>query len=384
MLNITEIHKNYKQVAKNLKRRGFLLDVDKLKAWKRAKALQIRVEEINAMLNKGKGTGDLKAELQEIKAKLTPLNKEIEDYFDMVPNLLHATVPEGEGAQDNVVIKEVLKPLRQTKDNYLEIAANNGLSIEEGVALAGARFNVMRGNVARLQRHLINQAIDFYEGMGYEYHYVPNLVTKETMRGTGQYPKFKEDLFETTTGLYLVPTGEVPLTNLMANKLTNEDEATRKMVTQTPCFRKEVGAYGKDTKGIIRQHQFEKVELVRTCLKEEGLANFKALVEDIEKFLENLDIQYRIIELCAKDIGFSGHKAYDFEVWFPTENAWREVATVTWCHDFQARRMGARVKRADGKKELMHTLNGTGLAVGRVLAGLIDQKGEDAFNLVNF
>ena len=378
MLDLNYVYKNYKTVAKNLKQRGFILNKNMVKLFLANKGILLEIEKINKTLNQGDGTPKLKKELKDLEAKYEINKFELTKYFDTVPNLLNETVPVGEGAQDNVLIKEVLLN-REFAGNYLELAKKNGLNIEAGVALAGTRFTVMTGKVAKLHRTLIAKALDFYEGLGYIYNYVPNLVTQETMRGTGQFPKFKDDLFQTIDGHYLIPTGEVPLTNLVANKTLTEKEANKMLVTNTPCFRKEVGAYGKDTKGILRQHQFEKVELVRTCLPEKGLETFNEMVTHIDMFLASLDVQYRIIELCTKDIGFSGHKAYDFEIWFPSENAWREVATVTWCHDFQARRMGAKVKRVTGKKEYLHTLNGTGLAVGRVMTGLIDQKGEDAF-----
>lgn len=378
MLDIKEIEKNYDAVKKNLQRRGYDLNFQILETYKTIKGLNIQIEDINRVLNAGKGTKELKLELTEIKAQKDILEQKYLEEIHMIPNLLCDTVPDGEGAQDNVELK-VVGEKAKVKEDYMTIARKNGLDVEAGVNLAHTRFNVMKGNVAKLHRKLINKAIDLYEEMGYEYHYLPNLVNQETMFGTGQYPKFKDDLFKTEDGLFLIPTGEVPLTNLVNDKMINEDDVERKIMTHTPCFRKEVGAYGKDTKGIIRQHQFEKVELVRVCLPENGLKNFNEMVENVTQFVEELGLTYRVIELCAKDIGFSGHKAYDFEVWFPHEQAWREIATITWCGDFQARRMNARVKRKDGKKEFVHTLNGTGLAVGRVLACLIETKGIEAF-----
>ena len=256
----------------------------------------------------------------------------------------------------------------------MAIGEKFGLDTETGVELAHARFTVMKGEVAKLHRKLTNLALDFYGNLGYEEHYVPNLVNQETIYGTGQYPKFKEELF-TTTGerpLFLIPTGEVPLTNTVKDKMLTETTVTQNLMTHTPCFRKEAGAYGRDTKGIIRQHQFEKVELVKICLAEEGINAFNQMVEDVKNFVAQFGIPFRIIELCAGDIGFAGHKAYDFEIWFANQQKFREIATITWCTDFQARRMNTRVKRKDGKKELVHTLNGTGLAVGRVLAAILE------------
>lgn len=378
MIDIKEIEKKYEEVKNNLARRGYILDEKIIQMYKKIKNLNMKMEEINTLLNQGKGTKELKEEFAQIKNEKNILETIYLEKYHMIPNLLCDTVPNGEGAEDNVELK-VVGQKGQTNKGYMDIAKNNGLNIEAGVDLAHARFNVMNGNVAKLHRRLINKALDIYEKNGYEFHYVPDLVNEKAMFGTGQFPKFKDDLFKTEDGLYLIPTGEVPLTNLVNNQIIEEDRVERKLMTHTPCFRKEVGAYGKDTKGIIRQHQFEKVELVRICLPENGLKNFNEMVNDIECFVKELGLTYRVIELCAKDIGFSGHKAYDFEVWFPHEQTWREIATVTWCFDFQARRMNAKLKRKDKKKEFVHTLNGTGLAVGRVMACLIETFGEDAF-----
>lgn len=378
MIDIKEIEKNYEEVKNNLARRGYVLDEQIIQMYKKIKTLNMRMEEINTLLNQGKGTKELKDEFAQLKNEKNTIETVYLEKYHMIPNVLCDTVPNGEGAEDNVELKVVGEKVKANK-GYMDIAKNNGLNIEAGVDLAHARFNVMHGNVAKLHRKLINKALDVYEKNGYEFHYVPDMVNEKTMFGTGQFPKFKDDLFKTEDGLYLIPTGEVPLTNLVNNQIIEEERVERKLMTHTPCFRKEVGAYGKDTKGIIRQHQFEKVELVRVCLPENGLKNFNEMVNDIEVFVKELGLTYRIIELCAKDIGFSGHKAYDFEVWFPYEQAWREIATVTWCFDFQARRMNAKLKRKDKKKEFVHTLNGTGLAVGRVMACLIETFGEDAF-----
>lgn len=380
MLDIKELYINYETIKNNILNRGFVINKDVITHYLKLKEINQEIELINGRLNRGIGLENDKVDLKKLKEEALNVTEQYKNLLDNIPNVLHDTVPLGKDAADNVELR-VIEGLIINNDNYMEIAQKNGLDVKAGVDLACARFNVMHGKVAKLHRKLINKALDYYEDMGYQYHYVPNLVTKETMYGTGQYPKFKDDLFETTNGLYLIPTGEVPLTNLFANKILNEKTATNKLLTHTPCFRKEVGAYGKDTKGIIRQHQFEKVELVRTCLPEDGLNTFNEMVEDVEKFVQQLGLKYRVIELCTGDIGFAGHKANDIEIWFPNTNEWKEIATITWCFDFQARRMNAKVKRNNGTKELIHTLNGTGLAVGRVLAGLIEQKGEEAFNL---
>lgn len=378
MIDIKNIEKNYRQVKRNLKQRGYILEKNLIKQYRHLKILNGEIAEINGILNKGQGNKELKIKLADLKNEANKLEDFYLAQFHMIPNLLYKDVPIGQDANYNVELKQVGE--KDTKvEGYIDIAVKNGLDIEAGVELAHARFNVMKGPVAKLHRALINRALDYYEQVGYEYTYVPNMVNEKAMFGTGQFPKFKNDLFRTEDGLYLIPTGEVPLTNLVSNQIMNEKNAEKNLMTHTPCFRKEVGAYGKDTKGIIRQHQFEKVELVKICLPENGLNNFYTMVKDIENYVAGLNLTYRIIELCSKDIGFSGHKAYDFEVWFPHEQVWREIASVTWCHDFQARRMNTKVKRKDNKKELLHTINGTGLAVGRVMACLIETHGEKAF-----
>jgi len=370
--NITE------QEIKNLLQRGYELPFDFNYLHAKQKTLRMAIETINAKINKNTQEPNDKKLLKKYKKDLENVTIDFEKIIHLIPNLLHETVPQGKGEYDNPVIKLGDQNFfNQNNKNHFEIGKPFGLDIDTGVHLAHTRFNLMRGKVAKLHRKLINLALDFYGEIGYEECYVPNLVNEETMFGTGQYPKFKDELF-TTEGnqkLFLIPTGEVPLTNIVKNKTFNENEVKQNLMTHTPCFRKEVGTYGKDTKGIIRQHQFEKIELVKICLPENGLLEFNKMIVDIEDFIKQFGIPYRIIELCAGDIGFAGYKAYDFELWFPGEQKYREIATVTWCHDFQARRMNTKVKRANGTKELVHTLNGTGLAVGRVLAAILENNG---------
>lgn len=367
----------------NLGKRGYLLPNDYWNLLNQRKELNNNIEEINKKVNDNLHTPEDKELLKNNKKDLEILTVKFNDIVHMIPNILHDTVPEGKGEEHNVLLQTFFDD-KKTENNlhHVEIGKNLGLDIETGVHLAHARFNLMRGKVAKLHRKLTNMALDFYTTLGYEECYVPNLVNEETMFGTGQYPKFKEELFVTEGNqkLFLVPTGEVPLTNIVKNKILNVAEAEMKLMTHTPCFRKEVGAYGKDTKGIIRQHQFEKIELVRTCLPENGLHNFEKMIEDVTQFVQQFNIPFRIIELCAGDIGFAGHKAYDFEIWFPNEKKYREIATVTWCHDFQARRMNTKYKTKNKEKFLLHTLNGTGLAVGRVLAAILENYTEEEIN----
>ena len=248
------------------------------------------------------------------------------------------------------------------------------IDTETGTMLAGARFAILKGEVAKTQRKLINAAMDHYDELGYEEMYVPHIVLPEIMYGTGQYPKFKDDLFLVDKN-YLIPTGEVPLTNIYNNQILKIDDLKNpiKLMTKTPCFRKEVGAAGRDTKGIMRQHQFEKVEVVKICHPDKAENEFYLMLQDIEDFVVQLGIKYRIVELCSGDIGFAGHKAFDIELFFREENRFREIASITWCGDFQARRMNTRFKE-DGKTKLVHTMNGTGLAVGRIIEALVQNK----------
>lgn len=372
MINLNNLIHEKKAITENLAKRGYQFEAEKLDIMiQEIKLIKFEIEKMNALANQNQ-TVD-KAELKELKINLIDKENKLKEITDMIPNLVHETVPLGKGAKDNPVIKEVHIEHLNAQD-YCKTAPKLGMDIEAGVNLAGARFMTLRGEAALLHRKLINKALDFYGQRQYEEFYVPNMVNKEIIYGTAQYPKFKEEIFTTDNNnheLFLVPTGEVPLTNLVRNKTFTPRDAENKMMTHTPCFRKEVGAAGKDTRGIIRQHQFEKVELVRTCLPENGLTNFEAMIEDVEAFVAQLGIKYRIIELCAGDIGFAGHKAYDFELWFAHAKAWREIATITWCKDFQARRMNTKVKR-EKTKEFVHTLNGTGLAAGRVLAAILE------------
>lgn len=373
MINTKQLNDN--NIINNLAKRGYHLPDNFLEILEKKKELTHCIETIHHKINLNKHTVEDKQLLKLTKEKLEIVNQQYLDIVHMIPNILHDTVPEGKGENDNVVIAQYYDDKKKNNlTHHAEIGKNLGLELETGVNLAQARFNVMRGLVAKAHRKLTNMALDFYELLGYELCYVPYLVNQDTMFGTGQYPKFKDELFVTTMNkdLFLIPTGEVPLTNIVKNKILKENEAEIKLMTHTPCFRKEVGAYGKDTKGIIRQHQFEKIELVRTCLPENGLKNLEEMLEHVTNFVKQFNIPFRIIELCAGDIGFAGHKAFDIEIWFANENKYREIATITWCYDFQARRMNAKYKNKNNEKNYIHTLNGTGLAVGRVLAAMLE------------
>lgn len=381
MINLKTL--NEEQVIKNLEKRKYDLPKIYHTLTVNKKNLNETIEQINRKINLNIHTNEDKILLKNTKNELDILTKEYNNIIHMIPNILHETVPEGKGETDNVVLETFFDDKKKdTQLHHADIGKALGLDLETGVNLAHARFNLMRGLVAKLHRKLTNMALDFYTEIGYEECYVPYMVNEDTMFGTGQYPKFKDELFitEGNQTLFLIPTGEVPLTNIFKNKILKEEEVAMKLMTHTPCFRKEVGAYGKDTKGIIRQHQFEKVELVRTCLPEDGLKNFEEMIDNVKNFIAQFHIPFRIIELCAGDIGFAGHKAYDFEIWFPHEKKYREIATITWCHDFQARRMNTKYKNKNKEKFYIHTLNGTGLAVGRVLAAMLENYTEEELN----
>lgn len=375
MINMKNLEINIEKITVNLAKRNFLVNKDfLLTLYKEIKEINIKIELLNQERNKNKNPQrgvKIKEELTNLNLLLNEKNNVWNEEVTKIPNLLHDTVPNGNGEEDNPVIK-VCEGLPTIKWN---INLNRqDIDTETGAMLAGARFTVLKGDFAKTQRKLINEAMDFYELKGYAEMYLPYIVLPNIMYGTGQYPKFKDDLFQVDKN-YLIPTGEVPLTNIYNNKILKQEDLENpiKLMTKTPCFRKEVGAAGKDTKGIMRQHQFEKIELVKIFHPEIAQQEFLQLLQDIEDFIKTLGIKYRIIELCSGDIGFAGHKAFDIELFFKDENRFREIASITWCHDFQARRMNTRFKE-DGKTRLVHTMNGTGLAVGRILEALVQKK----------
>lgn len=369
MIDLNLITKNPQETFEKLLQRGYQPPYGFLELLQEHKKTKMELEAVYAMRNTNKDPAigrDLKIQAGILEKKLVELDQQKQDFILLIPNVLHETVPLGETELDNPVVKMVgdtiAKPL-----HHLDVAEKLGFNQQAGVHLAKARFNVFPPALQKMHRGILNDALVHYEQCGYQEYYVPQIVNKTTITGTGQYPKFNEELFHVDE-FFLIPTGEVPLTNLYADTFLENDFETIKLMTQTACFRKEVGAGGKDTRGFLRQHQFEKLELVRICQPEVGLQNLEEMMEEIEDYVKTLNIPYRIIELCAKDIGFAGHKAYDFELWFSGQNAYREIASVTWCHDFQARRMKTKTKN----KKLVHTLNATGVAAGRVMAAKLE------------
>ena len=385
-------------VAANLSRRGFefdataylaleerrktlQVDTEKLQSERNTTSKQIGVETakggdpaplIDAVTKYGERLKNCQAQLQAVQAEL----KEIE--LDL-PNLLDDSVPEGNDESDNAEIRRWGEPAQfdfETHD-HIELGESLGLlSFEAASKISGSRFAVMRGALARLHRALIQFMLDTHTSAhGYQETYVPYLVQDHALVGTGQLPKFEEDLFKTTTQTpyYLIPTAEVPLTNLARDTIFDASELPLRFVAHTPCFRSEAGSHGKDTRGMIRQHQFEKVELVQFVVASESARALEELTGHAETILQLLELPYRVVALCSGDVGFAAAKSYDLEVWLPGQQTYREISTCSNCTDFQARRMKARVRNATtGKPELMHTLNGSGVAAGRALIAVIE------------
>lgn len=331
----------------------------------------------------GEPVHDLLADLGQQSSRLKALQEQqqqvertLHEALLQIPNLPHAAIPLGRGAADNPVVRTHGAPptFRFAPCDHVTLGERLGLlDFQRGAKLSGARFTLYCGAGARLERALINFMLDIQtKEHGYTEMLPPFLVTAQTMTGTGQLPKFEADLFRTTTGLYLIPTAEVPLTNMYAGEILNEKDLPARFTAYTPCFRSEAGSYGKDTKGLIRQHQFNKVELVSICHPDQSYEELERLTHHAEVILQRLELPYRVVELCAADIGFAAAKTYDLEVWLPGQNAYREISSCSNCTDFQARRANIRFKAAGGKPQFVHTLNGSGLAVGRTLIAILE------------
>jgi seryl-tRNA synthetase len=397
MLDLRLIRKNYEEVRKRIATRGeeYAKLVDKVyELDKRKRDLQKEVENLRATLNrkskeygilkrKGEDNPQLKEELSQIKQKLQKLEEELkqleeqlEYYLLRIPNLPHPSVPIGEDESDNVEVRRWGEPPKfdfEPKPHW-ELGEKLGiLDFERGTKLSGSRFVVKRGLGAKLVRALVNFMLDLHGERGYVEMYVPHLVKPEILIGTGQLPKFEEDLFKCERdNLYLIPTAEVPLTNLHREEILKEEDLPIYYTAYTPCYRREAGSYGRDIKGLIRLHQFDKVELVKITKPEDSYEELEKLVNDAERVLQELELPYRVVELCTGDLGFSAAKTYDLEVWMPSYNRYREISSCSNCEDFQARRMKLRYKTKEGKNVLCHTLNGSGLAVGRTLAAILE------------
>ena len=407
MLDTRLLRSDLDSVVANLARRGFAFDKQAFVALEeRRKALQVEVDRLrNERNTRSKAIGRAKAQGQD----LAPLLAEVESLGDQlrradeglaaeqaaldalllgVPNLLHESVPEGRDESANVELRRWGEPRQLDFAPLDHIALGEklgGLDFESATRISGARFAVMRGAVARLHRALAQFMLDLHTAEhGYTEAYVPYLVTRQTLTGTGQLPKFEADLFalkgredlkeeESLQDLYLIPTAEVPLTNLVREQIIEADALPLRFVAHTPCFRSEAGSYGKDTRGMIRQHQFDKVELVHVVRPGDSYAALEELTGNACKVLERLGLPYRVVALCAGDIGFGSTKTYDLEVWLPGQGKYREISSCSNCEGFQARRMQARWRNPEtGKPEPVHTLNGSGVAVGRALVAVLE------------
>ena len=398
MLDPKRLRSELDDIATQLTRRGFTLDVDTIRSVEeRRKLLQVETQNLqNARNSRSKTIGQAKAKgediqpllaevanmgdtLKEKEQELTRLQTELDAIVMGIPNLLDASVPEGRDENANVEIRRWGEPAAfdfEPKD-HVDLGLPNGwMDFDAGAKLTGSRFVVMRGAMARMHRALIQFMLDTHTlEHGYTEVYVPYMVNADSLRGTGQLPKFAEDLFklEGEQEYYLIPTAEVPVTNLARDTIIDVAELPVKYACHTPCFRSEAGSYGKDTRGLIRQHQFEKVEMVQLVRPEESMQTLESLTGNAEAILQKLGLPYRVIVLCAGDTGFSSTKTYDIEVWLPGQQKYREISSCSCFGDFQARRMMARYRNPEtGKPELLHTLNGSGLAVGRTLVAVLE------------
>ena len=359
-------------------RRSILKDLEALRAERNALS-----KEIGKRKSKGEQTAELEGKVKEIKEKiegledkLSKVEEQLKSVMLSIPNIPHQSVPVGKDETENVEVRSwgVRRDFDFEPKAHYEIGEALGiLDFERGASLSGSRFTVMWGWGAKLERALINFMLDFHTSRGYKEVWVPHLVKPEILEGTGQLPKFEEDLYFCERDcLYLIPTAEVPLTNLFRDTILEEKDLPIYLTAYTPCYRREAGAYGKDIRGIIRQHQFDKVELVKIVHPDTSDQELERLTADAEEILKLLGLPYRVVALCTGDLGFASAKTYDIEVWFPSQNKYREISSCSNCTDFQAKRMNTRFKDSEGRKRFVHTLNGSGLAVGRTLAAILE------------
>ena len=423
MLDIQTLRNDLAAVAARLATRGFVLDTAKFEQMEsERKTIQTRTQELQAKRNssskligqakaKGEDTSAIMAEvanlgdeLKQLETKLEQIQHELNAFLSVIPNMPHENVPHGKSETDNVEVRRVGNVPKfsfEAKDHVSIGEGLGGLDFETATKIAGARFSLLKGPLARLHRALAQFMLDTHtEQHGYTETYVPYLVNADSMCGTGQLPKFEADLFSVNAGavdtlediqlikelektpgamasktqhkFYLIPTAEVPVTNMVRDEIVPLEKLPMKFVAHTPCFRSEAGSYGRDTRGMIRQHQFDKVELVQMVHPDESYAALEQLLVHAETILQKLKLPYRVVKLCTGDMGFSAALTYDIEVWLPAQNTYREISSCSNFEAFQARRMQARFRNAQGKPELLHTLNGSGLAVGRTLVAVLE------------
>lgn len=402
MLDIQLLRKDLDAVSQRLAQRGYSLDVEQFNRLEgKRKQLQTNTEELQAKRNSlSKQIGQLKAkgedvsavmaqvgglgdELKRNESELAALQEEMNAFLLGIPNLPDESVPVGKSEEDNVEMRRWGQPTQfdfEPKD-HVDVGAPLGLDFEAAANLSGSRFAVLKGQIAKLHRALAQFMLDTHTDVhGYQEHYTPYIVRGQTLQGTGQLPKFADDLFSVKKGgeegssepLYLIPTAEVTLTNLVADQMLKVSDLPIKMTAHSPCFRSEAGSYGKDTRGLIRQHQFDKVEMVRIERPEDSHAALEEMTLHAEAILQKLGLPYRVLALCTGDMGFGASRTHDIEVWLPAQNTYREISSCSNCESFQARRMKTRFKNDSGKTEFVHTLNGSGLAVGRTLVAVLE------------
>jgi seryl-tRNA synthetase len=403
MLDIQALRNDLAGVASRLAPRGFALDTERFAQLEaERKTIQTRTQELQAKRNSSsKQIGQAKAkgedvsaimaevatlgdELKQLEANLGEIQQALDAFLSVIPNTPHASVPVGNSETDNVEVRkagDIPKFTFEVKDHVSLGEDLGGLDFETAAKISGARFSLLKGPLARLHRALAQFMLDTHiDQHGYTETYVPYLVNAASMRGTGQLPKFEEDLFrvprmmgeEGETNFYLIPTAEVPVTNIVRDEIVSLEKLPLKFVAHTPCFRSEAGSAGRDTRGMIRQHQFDKVELVQIVHPEKSYEGLEELLGHAEAILKKLELPYRVVKLCTGDMGFSAALTYDIEVWLPAQNTYREISSCSNFEAFQARRMQARFRNAQGKPELLHTLNGSGLAVGRTLVAVLE------------
>jgi seryl-tRNA synthetase len=402
MIDIQLLRKDITAVAARLAQRKFILDIEGFQSLEsQRKQCQSKTEELQALRNtlskqigmaksKGEDAGALMEqvngiadELKNSAIRLEQIQDALTRFIEVIPNLPDAATPVGASEENNVEVRRHGAP-RQfdfAVRDHVDVGVALGLDFDNAVKLSGARFMLLKGSVARLHRAIAQFMLDTHTlKHGYTECYTPYIVNAASMRGTGQLPKFADDLFSVKKGgqdsegesLYLISTSEVSLTNIVRDEIVSLDKLPIKLTAHTPCFRSEAGSYGRDTRGMIRQHQFDKVELVQIVHPEQSDAALEQMVQQAETILQRLELPYQVMALCTGDIGFSSGKTYDINVWLPAQNAYREISSLSNVYDFQARRMQARFRNAQGKVELLHTLNGSGLAVGRTLVAILE------------
>ena len=390
MIDIKNLRDNIDDITNSLLRRGYKLDSKKFISLDSSrKALQVTVEtlqstrkklsdEFGKLKGEGADTTKLKEEIDNINSDLKKENESLNSILDSInkflldiPNIPDESTPNGSNENDNVLVRKVGDTLSTNKVDHIDLTKK--IDTDLAAKIAGSRFAVLRGSLAKLQRALISLMLDVANKNGYEEYYLPYMANKDSLIGTGNLPKFEEDLFKTSENLYLIPTGEVPLTNIYRDVLLSEDQLPIKLTSHTPCFRSEAGSYGRDTKGLIRQHQFEKIELFKISSPDSSMLELEGLLNNAEEILQLLELPYQVVQLCAGDIGFSSCKTFDIEVWMPSQNKYREISSCSNFGDFQARRSNIKIKSKDGKY-YAHTINGSGLAVGRTLIALLENR----------